>query len=356
VNRPKQPIPQEFDPELKYSRRVPVEQTARKIPSNNNADEILKAEASVYGGRRGGNQFQGEKVQNTQKFDHFDKPTVEGAQRLADNFGRRTRVNGPRRQRPVETEVSTSTSAPDLEPTSTRGPRRLIKRLKVKTTPSLTDDSTTTFAPTTTELTTTTEYTTTVEPTTYSPHHVSASTLRPVKRIHVKTKVAQKKPEEEDKVEPPPSRSSSFSVFEKLKKFITTTTTTTTPQPDLASTPKRVIKVKKVLKQPTTTSSPDELTTPTVSENLSTVIVREISRGPGSSAILSFKEPILPKLEKKIVEVKHTVREGSTRSPDYDYAYYNTDDKDDVDATKQLDNKNYGRKPIKKGLPSPPPA
>lgn len=69
---------------------------------------------------------------------------------------------------------------------------------------------------------------------------------------------------------------------------------------------------------------------------------------------ISFKEPILPNKAKiSRVEVKHSVREDSTKSPDYDYAYYDKSDDDYEDVASKLDSKNYGgKKSEKKSFPS----
>jgi hypothetical protein len=278
-------------------------------------------------------------------------------------------VPAPERQQP------SSTSAPEQQ-----APRRLIKRLKVKTSTT----TTTTPEPTTTSTTTTTTTTEAPAPqqqfsSTYSPL-LYGSTLRPVKRINVKTKVlGTRKIGNTFDSQVIPSASSTknpFAAFEKLRKISTSTTTTTstTPEPELiTASDDEVLKRKSSSKLSTPFS---DFTTPTTyrpsafflsnnnnnnpfqKKNSTQVVIKVTNKSQQQSAFptpISFKEPILSsgKLSRKEsrVEVKESIREESsaaTKSPDYDYAYYNTDNDDDyanVEARRLADSKSYGKKP-----------
>ncbi|OXA61018.1 hypothetical protein Fcan01_05839 [Folsomia candida] len=375
VNRPKQHQPQNhrrFDPELKYSRRIEEPPKVKSVDSKD--DELFDAEASQFPGRPSTNLFSNkEEAIASQKDIHessFIKATTEAAPKLAENYGRRIKVNTRRTfvsQIPVQQEVLAPVTE-IKEQSSTVAPRRLIKRLKVKVTTTPESVSTTPEPTSTTEPTTTEGFTT---PTTTESYH---TTLRPVKRISIKTKVGSRKFEKDSEFKVPPvilqttSSPKSLSAFEKLRKLVTTSktaTTTTTPEPELVTASDDDILIKKLRKFTTSINSDttsDAYTTPTTFRPFdfqNSSIVVKVTQKTQKSAIptpISFKEPILPNKVKQIetsrVEVKHSVREDSTKSPDYDYAYYNSDD-DYTDASSKLDSKNYGKKPVKKAHPSP---
>lgn len=194
------------------------------------------------------------------------------------------------------------------------------------------------------------------------PFVVTGSTLRPVTRINIKTKLGGKisttyRTTEITDGSPSPTASSTAS----------TTTTTTTQEPELVTASEDVVEEKRHHNHPSlragSSHGPFSKKSFPVNNfnNNSHLVIKVISEKPLSptpsyaSAPFSIKKPILNGPGKKLLKpgsrkgnTKGDIfdEENQTKSPDYDYAYYNSDDATDYDSeTSKIDHKNYGSKP-----------
>lgn len=171
---------------------------------------------------------------------------------------------------------------------------------------------------------------------------VTGSTLRPVTRINVKTKLGGKISTTYRTTEI--TEASSPSSFPP---------TTTTEEPELITASDDVVQD---LRQRATFPPP----TPS---NNSQLIIKVVSERPHPVSVpISIKKPILsgplpgkklrPRVVKKFKSNNSRTfpgdEENQTKSPDYDYAYYNSEDAIDYDQeTSKIDHKNFGSKPTK---------
>lgn len=190
------------------------------------------------------------------------------------------------------------------------------------------------------------------------PFVVTGSTLRPVTRINIKTKLGGKisttyRTTEITDGSPSPTASS------------TTSTTTTTQEPELVTASDDVVEEKRHHNHPSFKAGSSHRPFAKKSfpvnnfNNDSHLVIKVISEKPLSptpsfpSAPISIKKPILNGPAKKLLKPgtrksKSDIfdDENPTKSPDYDYAYYNSDDATDYDSeTSKIDHKNYGSKP-----------
>ncbi|CAL8090305.1 unnamed protein product [Orchesella dallaii] len=336
----------EFDPQAKYARRRFEAGRVQDKEQSQKNDEIFNAEASVFRGDPTiNNFFQGQRKEATSGSKSNDKDEQPQKQRQPVNpyateqfYGRRVRPNGNNGRVPQSQSVSllSNNSSPANNigegPRVPPGPgpqrpeirRRVVKRIRPKTT--------------------------TAEPgsefdniETKKEFVVTGSTLRPVTRINVKTKLGGK-------------IATTYRTTEITEASSTSRpTSSTTEEPELITASEDEIERKRQHKNPPSTSATQKPSFPEIFKkqhpsNESHLVIKVISDKPFPSSQQSIKKPAL---EKKVahpgnkkVSTNKGEEESNTRSPDYDYAYYNSDDGSDyVAETSKIDHKNYGKKP-----------
>jgi len=179
---------------------------------------------------------------------------------------------------------------------------------------------------------------------------VTGSTLRPVTRINVKTKLGGK-------------IATTYRTTEITEASSTSRpTTSTTPEPELITASEDEIERKrqhKIPPPPPSTAAPHKPSFPELKKqhprtfnNESHLVITVLTDKTFPSSQQSIKKPALekkvahPGTKKGSFNKAANEEESNTKSPDYDYAYYNTDDASDyVAETSKIDHKNYGSKP-----------